>query len=236
MKKTAIKSLHMENMSFGYPDAPLLFKDLNLQFPMGEIVWLRGASGSGKSVLLKMLAGLTMPTAGNYRVNNEIVNEMSFEEFVPYRCNMGYSFDFGGLINNRDIIGNLLLIFEYHDFALGAPGDFVNRISRYMKAFELESVAKLRPSAVIGGQRKAACVARAFVHNPQVLLLDDPTTGLRGEVKQNLKELIQSKKATGEAQHTFIASDDVEFMKSFNPVVIDIQNGEVHIQQERRVA
>jgi ABC-type transporter Mla maintaining outer membrane lipid asymmetry ATPase subunit MlaF len=77
--------------------------------------------------------------------------------------------------------------------------------------------------------RKAACVARAFVNEPEMLLLDDPTTGLRGELKQKLKDLIIEKMDSGVVKHAYIATDDVDFMSDITHRVLFVGDGRVQV-------
>jgi phospholipid/cholesterol/gamma-HCH transport system ATP-binding protein len=236
MKREAFESIELKEMSFLGKKGELVIDRASIILPMNEIVWVRGPSGSGKSVLVKMLCGLLLPNSGEVRINNKVINEMTFEEFLPLRCNMGYSFDFGGLLNNRDIMGNLLLANEYHDYDYGTPDQLIVRITNYMNEFNLKNVAYERPSAIMGGLRKAACVARAFIHEPELLLLDDPTTGLRGDTKNRLKDLILLKKAKGEVKHVFITSEDVEFMKKLNPIIIEVAGGKIQMAKDGAAA
>ena len=236
MLRKDLNTIRFENISLKYDGGLEIFADLNLEFPKNEIIWVRGEGGSGKSSLLKILAGLQEPTSGRYLVNDECVNDMSFEEFLPYRCNIGYSFDFGGLINNRTIMSNLLLAHEYHGYDFGAHEDFFERMRNYLKMFGLDDVAQKRPSSIIGGQRKAACVARAFTHEPQVLLLDDPTTGLRRDVVERLKQLLIQKKSSERPSTTIIASADVSFMAELEPVVFDIFRKKIKMHGKKELA
>lgn len=221
MKRESIKTIEFKNINFVTLKGNV-FSDLSFQFPLNDVLWLKGESGSGKSLLTKILCGLVEPTSGEYILNGRSVNEMTFEEFLPLRCNMGYSFEFGGLLNNRTILQNLLLPNEYHNYDFGTPDNLVAHLAEYMQIFGLNKVAHERPSAIIGGLRKSACVARAFVHEPELLLLDDPTTGLSEEIKSRLRDLILRKKAKGEIKHVIVATNDVEFMKALNPLMIEV--------------
>ena len=101
MLRTTIQSIELRDLTYVNEKGRVVFSHVNFKFPMGEIVWLKDENGVGRSVLAKMLCGLLMPTSGDLLINGLAVNEMTFEEFVPFRCNMGYSFDFGGLINKE---------------------------------------------------------------------------------------------------------------------------------------
>lgn len=236
MHREDITSIEFKKASFSTQSGVPVFSDISIELPMNEIIWLKGSSGSGKSVLIKMICGLLVPNSGELAINKKQIYDLSFEEFTPLRCNMGYSFDFGGLINNRNILANLLLPNEYHNYEYGTPNELVLRVTKYLELFNLSKVAYERPSSIVGGLRKAACVARAFIHDPELLLLDDPTTGLRGETRNNLKNLIQQKKSGGKLKHVIVASEDNEFMEDLATVTIEINDGTIRIEKKARAA
>lgn len=223
MKRNDIDSMQINNLNLVLSEKKSLFGNLSFNIPANRVVWIRGEPGAGKSTLLRVFSGLVLPTSGEYLINHEIVSEMSFEEFLPYRCNIGYGFDYGGLINNRTILENLLLAHEYHSFDFGFPAEFINRLDFYIKEFGLEDVKYSRPSLILGGLRKAACVARAFVHDPAVILLDEPTVGLQSQTVINLKKIILSKISQSRKSFTIIASSNSQFMEALDPVIIDLK-------------
>jgi phospholipid/cholesterol/gamma-HCH transport system ATP-binding protein len=232
MYKKSFASVQLNQIHHTLPNGRVLFEDLNFVLPMGQVVWFKGDTGTGKSVLIKILLGLYEPTGGAVLINGESLFDMSFEEFLPYRINMGLSFDFGGLIHNRDIAGNLALPLEYHKF--GTPEKIKEQVTKYLEIFNLSGVSHERPSGIVGGLRKAVCVARAFVHEPQILILDDPTTGLRGDTRERLQKQIHESIKNG--QTVVIASDDGEFMKQFNPEVFEMKDKKMTKVQLKRAA
>jgi phospholipid/cholesterol/gamma-HCH transport system ATP-binding protein len=226
--KTTIESLEFSELSFKTETQKIIIDNQSLKVPMGKIVWVQGPTSSGKTVFIRLLGGLMMPTSGRYLINNEIVNEMTFEEFLKFRMNIGYSFDFGGLINNRTLFQNLSLPLQYHNF--GSEEEIKKEVQLYMDIFDLNDVSYERPSSVAGGYRKAICVARAFMLRPELLLLDDPTTGLRGAGKENLKKLILDNYKNGINKHIFVATEDEAFMQSLGAEVIVLNNGKISSQ------
>ncbi len=216
----------MKDLNFAYGEKSIL-KNINLELPTGKVVWIHGASGSGKSVFAKILAGLMQSTSGDFIINDQSVNEMSFEEFLPLRMNIGYSFDFGGLINNRTIVQNLRLPLEYHHAVPSEEADA--RVKDLAEMFNLTGVLHERPATIPGAFRKAACVARAFIMNPEMIVLDDPTTGLRGELKKKLKELIRQRRAEGTLKHIFIVTEDHEFVGDLFDEVILVKNNSIEL-------
>lgn len=185
MTTKAITSLAFDGLSFSYDGGVPVFDRVSFSFPKAKAVWIRAPGGRGKSTLLRILAGLLTPQSGRYLINGETVNEMSFERFLGYRLAMGYGFDMGGLLNNRTLFENLTLPLVYHKIL--SPEDAHARVDETLRLFGMGQARDFRPFAVSGSQRKLTCVLRAFVHWPQVVLLDDPITGLK---QDNLNDLI----------------------------------------------
>jgi ABC-type methionine transport system ATPase subunit len=118
-------------------------------------------------------------------IGGQDVSQMSFEEFLPYRLAIGYSFDFGGLLSNKTVAENLLLPLVYHN--LVPQKEAIERVEHALQLFALDQNKDQRPSAIPGSQRKMACVVRAFINWPQVAFLDDPLTGLK---QDNVNDLV----------------------------------------------
>lgn len=232
MIRSAIDKIEMRDICFKNTKGEEIFSQVNLTFPHNGVIWIKGQGGAGKSVLIKMICGTITPTAGQFLINEKSIHDMTFEEFLPLRCNMGYSFDFGGLINNRDVVGNLQLACVYHNYYLPGEQSLEKCTETYLDIFGLKAVANERPSAIVGTLRKAVSVARAFVHDPQILLLDDPTTGLRNETKMILSELILKKLKQGTLKQVFVATDDENFMKTLNSIQIEIKNKKLQVFAE----
>lgn len=225
LKKT-ISNFEMRDLGFNFGEQKIL-ENVNVTLPANKVVWIHGASGSGKSVFAKLLCGLVQATEGHYAINGEYINQMSFEEFLPIRMNIGYSFDFGGLINNRTILQNIKLPIEYHHAVDLLEAE--KRVKEVIELFNLESVLHQRPATIPGAFRKAACVARAFVMNPEMLVLDDPTTGLRGELKKKLKDLIRQRRYEGTLKHVFIVTEDNEFIGDLFDEVILVKDNTIEL-------
>lgn len=123
-----------------------------------KIIWLQSSEGAGKSTVLQLMAGLLQPQQGKYLINNENVAEMSFEEFLPYRLSIGYSFDYGGLINNRTIFENIILPLVYHKILPYEEARL--QVDGLLKRFELEKFRNQRPAHIPGRVRKVACLLK----------------------------------------------------------------------------
>ena len=188
--KKEIETIELKSVCHAF-DVSNVIRGFSLTLPQEGRIWVRGGSGVGKSVILRILAGLISPSSGEYLINGKNVSDMSFMEFQPYRLNIGYSFEFGGLMNNRTLKDNLLLPLLYHRFH--EPEEIERRVSRFLHYFRIEKFQNERPASVPGGIRKAVCVARAYLLDPEVLLLDDPATGMNDDAIKGLEALLMDR-------------------------------------------
>ncbi len=226
----SIKSLRFEGLTFNHEGSDPTLKNVDFEFPSEKVIWLKSAEGAGKSTVLQLLAGLLMPSSGSYLINDDKVGDMTFEEFLTYRLAIGYTFDYGGLINNRSIQDNLLLPLHYHE--LIPPKDAKARVDQYIKRFELEKFKHERPAHVPGRVRKLTCLLRALVIQPQMLLMDDPSVGLGAETSHLFSEVINEQQDSGTLKHILLSTYDENFMSLFNYDIIHIDGGNLYFQEE----
>lgn len=206
-----IDRIEVRDLHFSFGEK-VIFEDLNVQLNPG-FSHLTSGLGSGKSTLLKMLVGLLSPDQGKILYNDQDVSGFSFEEWASLRLRIGYSFDFGGLLNNRTLFENLLLPLHYHN-ALSYD-EAILRVEELLEKFDLIKEKDLRPSEVTGSQKKAACVARSLVLHPEVLLLDDPTIGLKSATREALFSEVEEHMSKRNLKLVISASDDVELLDRF---------------------
>jgi phospholipid/cholesterol/gamma-HCH transport system ATP-binding protein len=216
------ESLRFEKATFAYEHKGVIgagaekteiIKNVSFEFPLQKLLWIQSENANGKSTLMQLLAGIILPTNGNYYINNVCITEMSFEDFLPYRLNIGYGFDQGGLLHNRTIEENILLPIFYHK--LMPARDAKDRAHHYMEKMKILDSKDLRPSYVRGRVRKIACLIRAIIHHPDLLLLDDPTMGLDEELSLVFAQIIDDLKNNNEIKTIYISSFDKKFMSCF---------------------
>lgn len=231
-----IESLKFEGVSFSHDAQDPVVQNVEFDFPMNEILWVKAEEGAGKSTLLQILGGLQIPQSGKYLINGENVVEMSFEEFLPYRLQIGYSFDYGGLINNRTLRDNLMLPLLYHKTV--SSKEAKERVEEMIKTFDVVKFAEERPAHVPGRVRKLACLMRSLVMRPQVLLLDDPSVGLGQDSIYTFVDHVHQLRKDGFLNHVFISSYDEKFMSLMNYQIIHLDEGQLYFQAvdpEKRV-
>lgn len=224
-----IESMKFESLSFAYEGQEALLKNADFEFPMNEVVWVKGTEGQGKSSLLQVLAGLETPQSGFFYINDQNVLNMSFEEFLPFRLVMGYTFDYGGLISNRTVYDNLILPLSYHN--LVSAKESKARVEELISIFSLEKFAHERPAHVPGRVRKLTCLLRALVMKPQLLLMDDPSVGLGQDTLYTFVDYIHRLRKEGHLKHIFMSSYDEKYMNLFNYQIIHIDGGQLYFQQ-----
>lgn len=231
-----IESLKFEGVSFVHEGQDPILQNADFDFPMNEIIWVKAEEGAGKSSLLQILAGLQIPQSGKFLINGENVVDMSFEDFLPYRLKIGYSFDYGGLINNRTLYDNLMLPLLYHKVL--PPAECKARVDQMMQEFGVEKFAQERPAHVPGRIRKLVCLMRSLILHPEVLLLDDPSVGLGQDSLYVFADHVHRLRKQGSLKHIFISSYDEKFMSLFDYQILHLDEGQLYFQAvdpEKRV-
>jgi phospholipid/cholesterol/gamma-HCH transport system ATP-binding protein len=164
-----------EHVSCAFDDHVVL-KDVSFSVPRGSLRILLGASGAGKSVLLKLVLGLLRPDAGKILVNGERVDRMSEHELMRVRGDIGMSFQETALFDTLTVNENVgYRLYEETDTPLDRVRD---RVAEVLGFIGLGDYIDQMPSALSGGQRRRVAIARAMAAKPRLLLFDDPTTGL----------------------------------------------------------
>lgn len=155
-----------------------VLRGVDLDVEAGSIVALVGPSGTGKSVLMKLIVGLLFPDAGTVRIDGHPVSEAHGRSLRRLRPCMGYAFQDGALLDSLTVRENLRLALRDED-CKADPTLFDRRTRIALARVNLESeVLDRLPSELSGGMRKRVGVARAIIHQPTVVLYDEPTTGL----------------------------------------------------------
>ena len=167
--------VEFEDVSFAYGPRAIL-DGMSISIPKGQVVAIMGASGSGKTTVLRLMGGALRPTRGTVRAFGQSLNRMRTRELYELRRDMGMLFQFGALFTD-------LSVFENVAFPIRERTDLPEAIVRDLVLMKLETVglrgaAQMRPQQLSGGMARRVALARAIALDPQLVLYDEPFTGL----------------------------------------------------------
>jgi len=200
--------------------AQTVLKNVSLSVKPGEIFVIMGPSGSGKSVLLRHIAGLESPTGGTVRING-------FDPADPAtrdRFALALVFQAGALFNSLSVYDNLALYPLEH--RLCTKAEIHDRVVRALKILSLENAAKKFPSELSGGMKKRVSIARALVMEPQLMLYDEPTSELDPVMSATISEIIATLKQEHQVT-TIVVSHDRDLALTIGDRIAILMKGEL---------
>jgi phospholipid/cholesterol/gamma-HCH transport system ATP-binding protein len=217
---TAIVELIDVHKSFDSTD---VLRGVSLALPKGETHVVMGGSGSGKTVMLRLTAGLVRPDSGRIRLFGTSIERMSEEELLPLRRRLGYVFQGAALFDSLSVYENAAYPLREHRRL--PETEIRARVIRTLGLVGLnEEVLPLLPAELSGGMRKRVGIARAIVGEPEVLLFDEPTAGLDPTNSKLVVELIAQLRA-GVCDTAMVVTHDLEVAKTIADRVSILMNG-----------
>jgi phospholipid/cholesterol/gamma-HCH transport system ATP-binding protein len=153
-----------------------VLRGLSCGFPRGRISVVLGGSGCGKSTLMRLVGGLTRPDRGVVRVAGEDITRMSNRLLFGVRQRIGMLFQGGALLDSMTVFDNVALPLREHSGL--TERDIACEVTRRLEAVGLENVERLYPRELSGGMSRRVALARAIVTDPEIVLVDEPFSGL----------------------------------------------------------
>jgi phospholipid/cholesterol/gamma-HCH transport system ATP-binding protein len=154
----------------------------------GESVVIIGRSGCGKSVLLKHLIGLIRPDAGEVIIDDEHITSLDERELLKVRRKFGMLFQSAALFDSLNVAENISFVLRRE--GQHSQKEIDERVEEVLEMVELPGIQKKKPSELSGGMRKRVGLARAIIYKPEIVLYDEPTTGLDPIVSDSIDQLI----------------------------------------------
>ena len=222
--------IRFENVTKTYKNGTVALRDVSVDIDKGEFVFLVGASGSGKTSLIRLFLREELPDSGNiWEAGRDIVHLPKWR--VPYlRRNIGCVFQDFRLLPNKTVFENVAFALQ----VIGRPKHVV--ANQVPQVLELVGLAKKRdnlPGELSGGEQQRVAVARAFVNRPLILLADEPTGNLDPATSQGIMQLLDRINRTGTT--VVVATHDEILVNWMRRRVIELDHGTVVRDQLRGV-
>ena len=220
-------AIEFKNVIKDFGEARIL-NDLSIDIAKGKITTILGFSGAGKSTMLKHILGLLKPTSGEVNVLGKNLSQLDDFEMREFRQNFGMLFQYAALFDSMSAFDNIA--FPLKEFTKMGKAEIQDRVEKLFDSVGLDPDSMYRlPSELSGGMRKRVGLARALALEPQVMLYDEPTTGLDPITTKMVNDLIKSTSVkNAERQMTsVIISHDIEATLKISDYVAFLKKGHV---------
>lgn len=212
----------IENLSKQYPGGLVAVNNVSLTVKEGEVVFILGPSGSGKSSLLRCINRLETPTSGTVYIEGRSIMDPK-EDIRHIRENLGMVFQSFNLFPHLTVLNNITLApmtvkKEKKEEAVEAARALLNRVG-------LSDKEDAYPSELSGGQQQRVAIARSLAMNPRVMLFDEPTSALDPEMVKEVLDVMQD--LAKEGMTMLIVSHEMGFAKNAADTVVFMDNGEI---------
>ena len=192
----------------------------------GESVAIIGRSGTGKSVLIKHLVGLLSPDEGSVRVDGQDLVGMTERQLLGVRQKFGMLFQSAALFDSMSVHDNIA--FPLRRSGVTEIAEIDRRVEEVLGLVELPGVGGKMPSELSGGMQKRVGLARAIVHRPQIILYDEPTTGLDPVVADSIDQLMMRVRDNYKVT-SIVITHDMRCARRMGQRIIYLRDGQVYL-------
>jgi phospholipid/cholesterol/gamma-HCH transport system ATP-binding protein len=200
-------------------DSQAVLQGVDLEVAPGETITIIGGSGTGKSVLLRLIIGLIKPDAGQIWIDGEEITPLPEAKLLPIRRKVGMLFQGSALFDSLTVAENIA--FPLREHTRMGEGEIRDRVREVLELVGLPGVEEKEPAELSGGMKKRVGLARAIALQPRIILYDEPTTGLDPSNIEKITELITNLKeklgvtsvvVTHDMQSAFKVSDRIAML------------------------
>jgi cell division transport system ATP-binding protein len=211
-----------KHVSKSYPTGAQALKDVDTRIADGEFVFLIGPSGAGKSSFFKMLLREDVPTSGEVWLNDMRVDKLHGRQISKLRRNIGMIFQDFRTLPRMTVWENVAFALE----VVGKSQSDIDKVVPYMlKLVGLKDKARVFPHQLSGGEQQRVAIARALVHEPSVLLADEPTGNLDPSTSWEIVELLNQ--INGWGTTVVMATHNADIVNAMKKRVITMRNGTI---------
>lgn len=198
----------------------------NINVEKGEFVGVMGPSGSGKSTLLNILATIDTPSSGEIFINGTNISKLDDRKAALFRRNeLGFIFQDFNLLDSLSIKENIILPLVMDKMKVS---EIEKRVQSIAEILNIEKILEKRPYETSGGQQQRAACARALIHNPSLILADEPTGNLDSKAAQDVMESLEKLNHENEATIMMVTHDP--FSASFCKRIVMIKDGKYFLE------
>ncbi len=206
-----------------------VLKGVTFSIEKGEAITIIGTSGGGKSVLLKHLIGLIAPDSGEVLVAGENIDRMNERQLLKVRRRFGMLFQGAALFDSMTVAENVGFVLDREQKM--TPAEIAKRVEEVLTLVNLNGTQKKKPSELSGGMRKRVGLARAIAYRPEILLYDEPTTGLDPIASDMIDQLII--RVVEETKVTSIAvTHDMRSARRIGKRILMLHQGKIYTDQK----
>ena len=222
--------IEFSNVSKTYENGTVALKDVNFKVEKGEFVFIVGASGAGKSTLTKLMLKEENPTSGEIYINDFRLNKLKHRQIPNFRRSLGVVFQDFRLIPDMTVYDNVAFVLRVTQVRMR---DIRERVPRVLKLVGLQDKMREYPQHLSGGEQQRVALARALVHNPDLLIADEPTGNIDPELSYEIVDLLNQINQMGTT--IIMVTHEHELVSRFNRRVVTIDNGSIVADNRRRL-
>lgn len=220
-------AVRIQNLKKTFDGKEYILNGLNLDIPKGKITCVIGFSGTGKSVLLKHILGLVKPTSGHIEVLGRDIWKMKLDQLIKLRTHLGVLFQNAALFDDMTVMENVIFPLREHRPEMGLK-KWEEIAARKLEAVGLEPKHNLKlPSELSGGMRKRVGLARALALDPEIILYDEPTTGLDPILTEVVDDLIHETHEKHPGSTSVVVSHDLFAAFRISDYIVMLNKGTV---------
>ncbi len=214
--------IRLNQVSKRYTNSADALKQINIEIAKGEMSFLTGHSGAGKSTILKLIAGIERTKQGQVLVDGTNVNKLNRHKLPLLRRNMGIVLQNPHLLNDRDIFANVALPL----IIMGIKSqDITRRVRGALNKVGLLGKERMSPAALSTGEQQRVGIARAIVHKPTLLLADEPTGNLDPKLSRDIMQLFTEFNQVGVT--VLVATHDIGLISKLPYRIIALEQGRI---------
>ncbi|MFC1640837.1 cell division ATP-binding protein FtsE [Patescibacteria group bacterium] len=220
--------LKVQNVTKKYGNEGGALKNVTLNIEKGEFVFIVGRSGMGKSTLIKLIIGEEKPTSGKIKINKWVINELSSHQLPYYRRQIGVVFQDFRLLDKKTVRENISFAMEVSGIS---DETIKKKVPEMLDLVGLREKGERFPEELSGGEQQRVAIARALIHDPKMLIADEPTGNLDIHNSEEIMELLNLINMRGTT--VIVATHNKQVVDAFKKRVVTIDNGQILRDEQR---